>query len=553
MRKRIQLGSCRNLKTYKDFLISVFRQNRHSFEQQINAAGISYCTKLYQILKETKLMTPSIASNLPYRVHLLNLDRASKSPENVKERLEAIQTMQVDGNVQKLYKNLISDCHLLSKQEFDNMDDFIKTKLNYSRRLTEFFDIDEDIEKKKERTETIGGIHELILQETGIDKETRDKHYEFEISQIEQEYTVKHLKNGTTVTFVQTVDHDIESLEREISKQYSIGPDVVLIDQKPYYKDLMRWHYSSDVSKNQHSLNYDHSKRFFDSAKELKEYFHVLLKDSKDFKVEQQSRIIYENCFKTKQINIGYSILLNILFVMGKGNLDIKTGLISPTLNELMQYYVTNMELEGAKDAYKVIQHRIFIDRLDYVLNKCFKKKGCVKCNPIKISTAPSSVYSFITDYELDRSIFYNTMAKNISRSVNTSPDKTKIRVLISSKSNSLQSFLSYIKYYTNSGSNPYSQPASIPSLSVEQVNTLLYLRAIFSEDKEHVYEMDKLFSDPESGDRYKEFYHKLASEITNNHLLSAWPGAKKDYQCYPINMVNNCSMPVTERTPTFV
>lgn len=54
-----------------------------------------------------------------------------------------------------------------------------------------------------------------------------------------------------------------------------------------------------------------------------------------------------------------------------------------------------------------------------------------------------------------------------------------------------------------------------MPELNVENIIKLLYLRAIFKEDKEHVYEFDKIFHQLEDGPKYAQFYQKLAKELT--------------------------------------
>ena len=148
MRKRTQIRACPIIKNYKKFLIEEFRHNRDSFEKVINVGGIAYSVELYNLLKVTKLMTPRMAKSIPLRVHTLNLDRSMRSPESVREKINAIQTMHVDGNLKKLYEYLIEDCHLITKSEYDSLAVYIKNKLNSSRRTIQYFDFDEDMDKK---------------------------------------------------------------------------------------------------------------------------------------------------------------------------------------------------------------------------------------------------------------------------------------------------------------------------------------------------------------------------------------------------------------------
>lgn len=334
---------------------------------------------------------------------------------------------------------------MLSQKEYQNLDKFIKEKLNKSKKILDYFDLEQDVKQKESGYRLTLGRDEKILEETGVSRGIREEKYRFEIDHSQQEYTVVDRVTGVRVTFVQGRNWDLEALEMELGKLYETGPDVVLVAEKPYHEDLMRWHYLDEGD--EFKLSYSDEHRFFDTGKELKEYLNVLLKDPKDFKAEQQTRIVYQNHMKTKKCHLGYSALLNILFVIGQGKLDIKTGVIGPTLNELLSYYVTNMSLDEAKTAYQVAQHRIFLDRLDYVVNTCGRYYGCIQCKPLKIKDAPSGVHSLVTDYELDRSVIYKTMSRNIARSVRSSPDGTKIRVIFDEDTNSLEAFLNYIKY----------------------------------------------------------------------------------------------------------
>ena len=129
---------------------------------------------------------------------------------------------------------------------------------------------------------------EINLTQVGVSKEDRDKHYKIKMDNVTKTYTITHLDTNITLKFTQIEEHKIEEVEPNLVNLYHDGPDVVLIDEKPYYNSR--------------------EKRFFHSGEDLKDFLFDICKNEQDYKITQQDRLVYENINQTKMINVGMFI-----------------------------------------------------------------------------------------------------------------------------------------------------------------------------------------------------------------------------------------------------
>jgi len=459
------------------------------------------------------------------------------------------------NNIKALYEPVVQNSHLLTLPEYQQMSSFMKTKLNEKSRS--LFDFDKDIKDKNSEVQLTSTENEELLKLSEVDKELRDKTFKFIIRPLQQEYVVQHLKSNITITFKAMQEHDLESFENVLRDLYQNGPDVVLIDEKPYYRHILNWKHELETNNNILDSFKDPQLRFMDNGQKLKKYLHTLWELKDDYKIGQQDKIIFENNMMSKKPHVGYSLLLNILFVIGQENKDIKTGLIRPTLNEHIHHHVENMTLENAKSFYEFAEHKFYIEKLDYVMNTCVRQHGWPKCNPNKIDNTISDISRIFTDFELDKSFTYKSMASNIHKSTELYGDKLNFSVLIdTSKSCTVTAFLTYIKWYADnvlmqvddSKETKNESEFSIVNQMRQKVDNqgqediaskYLYLRSVFKDDKEHVYALDKILESGEGGegDRRRDFYQKLCYNLSNGQMLSQWAGMKYDYKWYPVNL----------------
>jgi hypothetical protein len=440
-----------------------------------------------------------------------------------------------------LYKAIIENSHFLSLKEYLNLSGPVKDRLNKKDNV--YYEVERDMKKQIEEYRKFGGENEVFLDQSEIKKKDRDKLFDIKIDKMNEEYTVTHKHNkedehydigprsGVKITFKNMEELNIDSLEDWLSYLYKAGPEVVLIDEKPYYRELISWHQvyrSMEEGKNSPEL-FDPNKVIFQSGLELKHYLHVLCLDDDSYKIGQQDRIIYQNLNQTKQLHVGYSLLLNTLFAMGSDRIDVQTGLIRPSLNATIDYLSKSLSLDNWKRLYDLYRHKYYLNSLSYTLS-CYSHSGCPKCLPSKLSSTFPSPLSLLSEDEIPLSTTYNHISSSIHRAQNFG--KSRIVVFVDKSKTCISRLL--LTYLNQSGKKLLKQTDKAERLeenSGELGAKLAYLRAIFKGDREHVYAVDEFMQD----DKMRQFYQKLWFEIANGDWLSEWQHKKYDYRWYPL------------------
>lgn len=75
-------------------MVEQLSKNGKNFQNSLKYGGISYASKLYELSRASKLLTPKLNSEILLRIHMINLDKTlNVKPEIIKEKIQAIETL----------------------------------------------------------------------------------------------------------------------------------------------------------------------------------------------------------------------------------------------------------------------------------------------------------------------------------------------------------------------------------------------------------------------------------------------------------------------------
>ena len=109
-----------------------------------------------------------------------------------------------------------------------------------------------------------------------------------------------------------------------------------------------------------------------------------------------------------------------------------------------------------------------------------------------------------------------NLCVNNIWRSIQMDQNNSKNIQVFCTHTDSLTTFLKYTKWHSKNiikGEVEEEVLENDELLNEEYYTKLLYLRAMFKDDKEHVYALDGILNNPykkEMNEKYMKFYQKL-------------------------------------------